>query len=207
MDKRRTTRLIVAGLGLALALAVAGCGGQKQEKQQGGEATPAPAPAPQGPKLTVSGAWARPAAEGVSTSAVYLTIKNEGDQDDALLGASTDVAGKVELHQTKPMAEAQAGASMQAGGEAMKDEHGGHAGGDMKMEGQAGMQMGGMAMQMVPVEKVAVPAGGTVELKPGGLHIMLMDLKRPLAAGDRFTVTLRFERSGEQQVEVEVRQP
>ncbi len=42
-----------------------------------------------------------------------------------------------------------------------------------------------------------VPAQGMVELKPGGYHIMLMDLTEPLAEGDEVEVTLTFEKAGE----------
>lgn len=63
-------------------------------------------------------------------------------------------------------------------------------------------------MQMRPVDEgVAVPAGAVVRLAPHGLHLMLMQLARPLAAGERFTVTLRFARAGEIDVQVEVRAP
>ena len=75
------------------------------------------------------------------------------------------------------------------------------------MEGEAKAGGAGMAMEMVPVDRIAVPAGGAVELKQGGLHVMLLDLKRPLAVGDRFQLTLRFAKSGDKTVEVEVRRP
>lgn len=39
----------------------------------------------------------------------------------------------------------------------------------------------------------ALPAGGMVELAPGGKHVMLMNLKQPLVEGEQITVTLRFE--------------
>lgn len=57
-------------------------------------------------------------------------------------------------------------------------------------------------MQMRPVEAIEVPAGGKVELKPGGLHIMLLGLKAPLAKDQRFPLTLVFERAGEVAVDV-----
>jgi periplasmic copper chaperone A len=63
---------------------------------------------------------------------------------------------------------------------------------------------GGM-MKMAPVEAVLVPAGGQVELKPGGYHVMLIGMKSPLQAGQKFPLTLRFARAGEVQVEAEVR--
>lgn len=47
----------------------------------------------------------------------------------------------------------------------------------------------------------------TLELKPGGLHIMLMDLKKPLSAGDTIGVQLQFKTAGGIQFEVPVRAP
>ena len=46
---------------------------------------------------------------------------------------------------------------------------------------------------MQPVEKLAVPAHGHVELAPGGLHLMLLGPKRPQAMGDRITIVLRLD--------------
>ncbi len=63
---------------------------------------------------------------------------------------------------------------------------------------------GGM-MKMRPVKSIPVPAGGTVELKPGGYHIMLLDLKHDLKPGDTVPVTLSFEHGGELRIEAAVR--
>ena len=49
---------------------------------------------------------------------------------------------------------------------------------------------------MNPVEGLEIPAGGTVELKPGSLHIMLTGLKAPLKKGDMITLELKFEHAG-----------
>lgn len=57
---------------------------------------------------------------------------------------------------------------------------------------------------MRPVDGVEVPAGGEVVLQPGGLHIMLMDLRQPLAKGASFPLQLRFERAGTVAVQIEV---
>ena len=59
------------------------------------------------------------------------------------------------------------------------------------------MTMEGDVMRMRQLEAIDVPAGKTVELKPGGLHLMLMGLKAPLKAGDSFVLKLRFEKAGE----------
>ncbi len=66
------------------------------------------------------------------------------------------------------------------------------------------MSMDGTVMRMRQVDAIELPAGRTVELKPGGLHLMLMGLKAPLAAGSQFPLTLRFEKAGEVTVQVKV---
>ena len=48
-------------------------------------------------------------------------------------------------------------------------------------------------MEMVPQESIPLPADGEVELKPGGLHIMLVGLTRDLKVGDEFKITLTFQ--------------
>ncbi len=54
---------------------------------------------------------------------------------------------------------------------------------------------GVMTMRKVP--EIAVGGGKSVELKPGGFHIMLMGLTTSLKEGDTFPVTLNFEKAGE----------
>lgn len=54
---------------------------------------------------------------------------------------------------------------------------------------------------------IAVPAGGTAVLEPGGLHIMLLGLHAPLLEGESFPLTLTFERAGEVTVDVAVEAP
>ncbi|MDZ7269446.1 MAG: copper chaperone PCu(A)C [candidate division KSB1 bacterium] len=68
--------------------------------------------------------------------------------------------------------------------------------------------MQGDRMRMQPVTSgLEVPAHGRLQLSPGGHHIMLMNLKRDLAAGDSIAVLLEFEKSGSQTVFSHVRQP
>jgi periplasmic copper chaperone A len=62
----------------------------------------------------------------------------------------------------------------------------------------------GDIMRMRPVDAIDVPAGGVTQLKPGGLHVMLMGLKAPLKEGETFPLTLTFEKSGEVTVDVKV---
>lgn len=54
------------------------------------------------------------------------------------------------------------------------------------------MQMEGGVMKMREHGQLEVPAGQTVELAPGGLHLMLLGLKKPLVAGESVTVKMTF---------------
>jgi uncharacterized protein YcnI len=63
--------------------------------------------------------------------------------------------------------------------------------------------MGVMKMREMH-EGIALPPGVAVELKPGGLHLMLMGLSEPLKAGDRIKGTLQFEKAGTVDVEFAV---
>ena len=114
--------------------------------------------------LKVETPWARPTVQGQAAGGGFLRIVG-GAASDTLLGASADIAGRVELH-------------------------------SMSMEGDV--------MRMRQVDKIAVPAGQTIELKPGGLHVMFMDLKTPLKTGLSFPLTLNFEKAGAVKVDVRV---
>jgi copper(I)-binding protein len=89
----------------------------------------------------------------------YLTIANAGSSDDTLVGAESEAAGIVQLH-------------------------------EMKLEGDV-MRMSEAAGGIV------VPAGGSVSLEPGGLHIMFMDVRTPFREGECVAVTLHFARAGD----------
>ncbi len=65
----------------------------------------------------------------------------------------------------------------------------------------------GDIMRMRPVDGIDLPAGGKVELKPGGYHVMLMGLNKPLKEGERFPLTLQFEKAGKIDVEIAVDKP
>jgi copper(I)-binding protein len=66
----------------------------------------------------------------------------------------------------------------------------------------------GDRMRMVHLtEGVPIPARGQLELRPGGVHLMLIDLARHLRAGESFGLTLRFAHSAAQTIQVEVRGP
>lgn len=65
----------------------------------------------------------------------------------------------------------------------------------------------GEVMRMEPAGDVPVPQGERVVFAPGGLHIMLMDLRRPLDRGGTFPLTLRFADGGMIEVTVPVLGP
>jgi copper(I)-binding protein len=58
--------------------------------------------------------------------------------------------------------------------------------------------------KMRQVEAIDAPAGAAAELAPGGYHIMLMELKQPLKAGETFPLTLTFEKAGSIELQVAV---
>ncbi len=64
--------------------------------------------------------------------------------------------------------------------------------------------MVGNVAQMRPVDAIEVSPGSPTVLQPGGLHVMLLDLKAPLKAGQSFPVTLNFERAGKVEASVAV---
>ncbi len=98
------------------------------------------------------------AAKAGDVTGVFMQIKNNGAEDDHLLGASSDVAETVQVHETV---------------------------------------MDGDVMKMQEVGEIHIDAGATVKLEHGGYHIMLINLKKDLDAGQMVTVTLEFEKAGE----------
>lgn len=63
----------------------------------------------------------------------------------------------------------------------------------------------GDVMRMVKVESIDVPANGQLTLEPGGYHIMLIDLKKPLVAGEHLPLSLQFEHAGQMDVIVDIK--
>lgn len=98
-------------------------------------------------------AYARATPPTAVTSAVFGEFMNRGDKERYIVSATTDAAGKVELH-------------------------------DVIKEGEV--------MKMRQVDRITIPAKGKVELKPGSLHIMLFELKAPLAEDQEIDVQLTF---------------
>jgi uncharacterized protein YcnI/copper(I)-binding protein len=117
--------------------------------------------------LEIEAAWARATLAGQKAAGGYLTIANKGSAADRLVGASSPLAGKVEIHT---------------------------------------MEVVNNVMTMRPVDGgLEIPAGGSVELKPGGLHLMFMDMSAPFTEGETVPVTLQFEKAEPAEVELPVR--
>jgi periplasmic copper chaperone A len=153
----------------AIALVAAACASSGSSAAPSASAAPEMTAGPGG-VMTVTDAWARAMPPGQTTSAVYLKIANGTGQDDALVSVSTPATATAEIHEVVAVSAAP-DASADAGG------------------------MGGGMMGMQPIAKLAIPAGGSVELKPGAFHIMLIDVKDPLKDGSTIEVTLNFEKA------------
>jgi copper(I)-binding protein len=115
--------------------------------------------------IRITEAFARAGLAG-GNAAAFMRIENRGEAPDRLLAAISDVASRVELHETL---------------------------------------IEGGTMQMRPVAAIEVPAGGAAVLQPGGLHVMLIGLRRKLEAGEPLELRLRFARAGEMTLSVPVR--
>jgi copper(I)-binding protein len=93
-----------------------------------------------------------------------MRLRNAGAAD-RVVGASSPVAGRIEMHVT------------------LRE---------------------GDVMKMREMKSFEIPAGGSFELKPGGAHLMLLDLKRPLKKGEKVPLTLKLEKGGEVKAELTV---
>jgi periplasmic copper chaperone A len=126
------------------------------------------------------------------------------------LGAHADDSKAGSLRIVQPWARATV-AGQTAGGAFLRIENGGAA--DRLLSASAPvagsvelhtMAMDGDVMRMHAVPAIDLPAGKTVEFEPGGLHIMFIGLKAPLAEGATIPLRLKFEKAGEVQVTVKV---
>ena len=70
-----------------------------------------------------------------------------------------------------------------------------------RIEIHESMIMSGQAMMHPRPGGLSIPAGGSAQLKPGGFHLMMMGLKRPLKTGERFPMVLTFQKAGHVQVD------
>jgi len=116
--------------------------------------------------LVISDPWARATGTAGQAGTNYLTLENETEEGEYLVGASTEIAEVAQLHEA---------------------------------------QITDGIARMVPVESVGLGSGMGADLAPGGLHIMLMGLTKPLVAEPVFRLQLIFEHAGPTTVDVEVR--
>jgi hypothetical protein len=197
---KTTTRAAAAGL-VAGALLLAGCG--SSDSTSSSDTTAAKKTTTTvAAELEITDAWARQSPMGTTAGAVYLTITSP--VDDALVGASvpTSVAATTEIHETVAADDSKMSSTTEA------------MGGDTEMttttamgdSTETTMAEGSESMTMQPVDSIELPAGEAVELKPGGYHIMLLDLVKPLEVGQSIDVTLTFDKAGEKTVTAEVRE-
>jgi copper(I)-binding protein len=219
-----------AALAACLALgttALAACGDSETETSGTTTTTKAAATTTEAAAdgIEVTDVWCRTSPMMADAGACYAVITNNSGEDDALVKASVpaSVAGKVELHETVAVGGGMSGGmsdDTMAGGmsdDMSDDTMAGGMSGDMSDDTMAGGMSGGMSeggtgttmaagmMEMREVGRIPLPAGETVELKPGGLHIMLLELAAPLTEGSTVELTLEFERAPTQTVQAEVR--
>jgi len=186
------SRSLLKATGAACALALltfaAGCG--DDEKTDSADTTVAVTST--SAEITFVGQWARTSPAMASMGAAYVTITSP--IDDKLLGVSADagIAATVEVHEMYMM-EGETDSTMEMGSETT-----------MAMGSDTTMGTGSGEMGMRPVESIDLPAGVAVELKPGGYHIMFIDLVKPLEVGTTIALTLTFEKAGEITIEVPV---
>jgi copper(I)-binding protein len=116
--------------------------------------------------LQISQPWTRATPKGAAVAGGYFKVTNTGATADRLLGGSTDVAKRFEVHEMS-------------------------------------MDKGVMKMRELK-DGLDIPPGATIELKPGSYHIMMQELARPLAKGQRVKASLNFEKAGKGDVEFSV---
>lgn len=133
----------------------------------------------------ISGQWVR--ASSTDMTAAYMTITSA--DGDKLVSASVDksIAGMVQIHETVA-ADSSMGSATSMGSMG-SDTTMGHMGSDSSMAGTG-------EMKMQEVKSIDLPKGTAVELKPGGYHVMVMELAKPLEKGSEVKLTLTFEKAG-----------
>ena len=140
---------------ISAPLSAAHHGGARQEGMAG-----------QASSIEVAHPWARATPPGAGAGGGFVTLTNHGDGDDMLLGATSPITERVEIHI---------------------------------------MEMDGDVMRMVPLPGgIELPAGESVTLAPGGLHLMLMELGSPIVEGAPAPVTLEFQHAEPMKIELQV---
>jgi hypothetical protein len=114
-----------------------------------------------------------------SLGAVYMSISSKDGDELTDVSVDPSIAAMAQIHE---MVMATADTSMSMTSDAPTGE-----------------------MVMQEVDSVVIDAGGSVDLMPGGYHIMLMEIAAPLELGAKFDVTLTFATAGKITVVAEVR--
>jgi copper(I)-binding protein len=130
-----------------------------------------------GPEITK--VWARTSPMETSLGAVYMSISAKDGDELTDVSVDASIAAMAQIHE---MVMATTDTSM-----------------SMTSDAPAG------EMVMQEVDSVVIDADGSVDLMPGGYHIMLMELAAPLELGAKFEVTLTFATAGKITVVAEVR--
>ena len=130
-----------------------------------------------GPDITK--VWARTSPMETSLGAVYMSISSKDGDELTDVSVDPSIAAMAQIHE---MVMATTDTSMSMTSDAPTDE-----------------------MVMQEVDSVVIQAGGSVDLMPGGYHIMLMEIAAPLELGAKFDVTLTFATAGKITVVAEVR--
>lgn len=186
-NKKRITSTVSAIALAGLVLGSAACG-----DDAGSDSTTAPV------TVEISDAWARTSPMEVTLGAAYMTITSP--VDDRLTDVSVDpsIAGTAEIHEMVMAMSSETSNMMSSETMSeMSSETTGMMSSDTTVAGS-----GEMVMQ--EVDSIAIPAGEPVQLKPGGYHIMLIDLVAPLETGRTFDIVLTFETAGRVTVPVVV---
>lgn len=173
-------KAILLSVAVAGAIAIAGCGSDDSTDGTGSASG----------GTTVTDVWTRVTTPTQTAGAVYMTIQSP--DGDTLTGASvpSSVAAEAQLHETTDEGSMDSTDSM---------------GSDDSMDETHSMDSGDAMMGMKEVDQIDVPAGQSVALEPGGYHIMLIDLAKPIEEGDTIPVTLDFEQAGEIEVDATAR--
>lgn len=142
--------------------------------------------APAGPSITVEDVWSRPA----------MAMQESEGASEGGMGQGMGMAGTGAVFML----------IKNEGGEADRLTGGQTAVAEVVEIHETVIENDIMKMQMLG-EGLEVPAGGEVQLEPGGYHVMLIGMKQNLEVGQTFGIDLQFEKSGTIRVEPEVRMP
>lgn len=185
ISRRSMSVSVAATLLVAVGLSLSACGGDAASTVEDRMETSS------GSAIEITGAWARTSPAMATMGAAYMTIMSM--DDDRLVAAAVDssIADHAEVHEVVMAESSDMSSSMD------------HSGMDMGSDTTMAMSSGEMVMR--EVDGVDIEAGEMLMLKPGGYHVMIIDLAAPLEIGQTFDVTLTFDKAGDVVVPVEVR--